>query len=224
MKPFGIFLSGCGYKNGTDIWEAVLLNYFLEERKIKTISFSSQPYNLDSFNNNEQSPQTVPSNFFSEMSLITRDRLKELKEISSEVLSALILLGGQGLLKKFTQADEKNLFLKVEPELKRLIREIYRRKKPMAGCGVASLVIASCLRDIATSPLTLTLGNDSELYGQLEKMGVNHIITRAQEAVIDSENWIVTTSGSQMKTNLSELGMSLKNLIDGILELTQKTQ
>ncbi len=224
MKPFGIFLSGCGYKNGTDIWEAVLLNYFLEERKIKAISFSSQPYNLDGFNNNEQNPQTVPSNFFSEMSLITRDRLKELKEISSETLSSLILPGGQGILKNFTQPDEKNLFLKVEPELKKLIREIYRRKKPIAGCGVANLVIASCLRDIATSPLTLTLGNDSELSSQLEKMGVNHIITRAQEAVIDSENWIVTTSGSQMKTNLSELGMGLKNLINGILELTQKTQ
>jgi enhancing lycopene biosynthesis protein 2 len=136
----------------------------------------------------------------------------------------LILPGGQGILKNFTQPDEKNLFLKVEPELKKLIREIYRRKKPIAGCGVANLVIASCLRDIATSPLTLTLGNDSELSSQLEKMGVNHIITRAQEAVIDSENWIVTTSGSQMKTNLSELGMGLKNLINGILELTQKTQ
>jgi len=224
MKPFGIFLSGCGYNNGTDIWEAVLLNYFLEERKIKAISFSSQPYNLDSSDNSKKSPQNVPSNFFYEMSLITRDRLKELKEINSESLSALILPGGQGIVKNFTQSDEKNLFLKVEPELKRLIREIYRRKKPIAGCGVANLVIASGLRDIATTPLTLTLGNDSELSSQLEKMGVNHIITRAQEAVIDSENRIVTTSGSQIKTNLSELGVGLKNLIDGILELTQKTQ
>jgi len=221
MKPFGIFLSGCGYKEGTDIWEAVLLNYFLEERKIKTISFSSQPYNLDSSNNSEKSPQTVPSNFFSEMSLITRDRLKELKEISSETLSALILLGGQGLLKNFTQSDEKNLFLKVEPELKRLIREIYRRKKPIAGCGVACLVIASSLKDIATSPLTLTLGSAPELSDQLEKMGVNHVITRAYEAVIDSENRLVTTPGSQTKTNLRELGIGLKNLINGILELTK---
>jgi enhancing lycopene biosynthesis protein 2 len=224
MKPFGIFLSGCGYKNGTDIWEAVLLNYFLEGRKIKAISFSSQPYNPDRSDNSEKSSQTVPSNFFYEMALISRDKLKELKEISSETFSALIFLGGQGLLKNFTRSDEKNLFLKTEPELKRLIREIYRRKKPMAGCGVASLVIASCLRDIITSPLTLTLGNDSELSSQLEKMGVNHIITRAEEAVIDSENRIVTTSGSQMKANLSELGMGLKNLIDGILELTNKTQ
>lgn len=224
MKPFGIFLSGCGFKNGTDIWEAVLLNYFLEERKIKAISFSSQPYNPDRSDNSEKGSQTGPSNFFCEMALISRDRLKELKEISSETLSALILPGGQGLLKNFTRADEKNLFLKVEPELKRLIREIYRRKKPIAGCGMANLVIASSLREIAATPLTLTLGNDSELSSQLEKMGINHITTRAQEAVIDSENRIVTTSGSQVKTNLSELGMGLKNLIDGILELTNKMQ
>lgn len=86
---------------------------------------------------------------------------------------------------------------------------------------MACLVIASSLRDIVTSPLTLTLGNDPELTDQLEKMGVNHVITKSNEAIIDSENRLVTTPGSKIRTNLRELGIGLKNLIDGILELTK---
>lgn len=221
MKPFGIFLSGCGYEEGTDIWETVLLSYFLEEKKIKTIHLYSKPQNIDRTKKAENSPQVFSRNLFSGASTIARGSLKELKDISSESLDALIFPGGEGILKNFTQKDQKNPVLKIDPELKKFIREAYRRKRPMAGCGVSSLVIASALRDIVTSPLTLTTGSDPELSDQLEKMGVNHIITKADEAVIDSENKLVTTAGSKIKTNLTELGKGLKNLIDGILELTK---
>jgi enhancing lycopene biosynthesis protein 2 len=221
MKPFGIFLSGCGYEEGTDIWEAVLLNYFLEEKKIKIIHLYSQSQNIDRSKKDVNSPRVFSRNLLSEIGAIAQGNLKELKDIGSDSLDALIFPGGEGILKNFTQADERNPVLKIDPELKKFIRETYRRKRPMAGCGVSSLVIASALRDIVTSPLTLTSGSDPKLSDQLEKMGVNHIITKADEAVIDSDNRLVTTPGSKIKTNLTELGKGLKNLIDGILELTK---
>jgi enhancing lycopene biosynthesis protein 2 len=220
MKPIGIFLSGCGYQNGTDIWEAVLLYYFLEQRKMKTVFFSSPPFNPLKSSSSEDKPLNH-QNFFSKTSMLARGNLKELKETGSDTLSALILAGGEGILKNFTQSEEKNPVLKVDPELKKFVREIYRRKKPIAACGVAAVVIASCLKDLVDSPLTLTSGNDPELSSQLEKMGVNHVITKASEAVIDSENQLVTTPGSQIKANISDLGTGLNNLIDGILELTK---
>jgi enhancing lycopene biosynthesis protein 2 len=221
MKPFGIFLSGCGYEEGTDIWETVLLNYFLEERKIKTIFLYSLPSSLDRATGNTKINQIFSKSIPSEASLIAKGNLRELSDTGSENLDALILPGGEGIIKKFTQRDEKNPVLKIDPELKKFIRETYRRKKPIAGCGLVSLVIASALKDIVATPLNLTSGNDPGLSEQLERMGVNHIITKADEAVIDSDNRLVTTPGSKMKSNLSELGKGLKNIIDGILELTK---
>ena len=217
MKPFGIFLNGCGYNEGTDIWEAVLLQYFLDEKKIKTLYLFSSP----SFSHNEQSTLPVTKNLFSETSIIAHGGLKELREISPESLEALILPGGEGILKKFTQLNLKNPILKIDPELKKFIRETYRRKIVIAGCGLSCLVIAYSLIDIVTSPLILTTGNDPGLSNQLEKLGVNHVITKPYEAVIDAENRVVTTPGSKMRANLGDLGTGLKNLIDGILELTK---
>ena len=144
-----------------------------------------------------------------------------MKEIGTDTVSCLILAGGQGILKNYTHSEEKNPILTVDPELRKFIREIYRRKKPIAACGVASVVLASCLKDLAESPLTLTSGNDPDLSSQLEKMGVNHVITKVFEAVIDAENLLVTTPGSQIKASISDLGTGLNNLIDGILELTK---
>jgi enhancing lycopene biosynthesis protein 2 len=221
MKPFGIFLSGCGYQEGTDIWETVLLNYFLEEKKIKTIFLYSVPNSLDKATGNTKVNQISSKNILAEASLMAKGNLKELSDTGSENLDALILPGGEGIIKKFTQRDENNPVLKIDPELKKFIRETYRRKKPIAGCGLASLVIASALKDIVATPLNLTSGNDPGVSEQLERMGVNHIITKADEAVIDSDNRLVTTPGSKMKSNLSELGKGLKNIIDGILELTK---
>ena len=220
MKPVGIFLSGCGYQEGTDIWEAVLLSYFLEQRKIKTVFFSSPPFNPQKSSGGEKDP-LAHQDFFSKTALLAHGNLKELKETGSETISAVILAGGPGILKNFTQSEEKNPVLKVDPELKKFIREIYRRKKPLAACGVASVVLASCVKDLVESPLTLTAGNDPELSRQLEKMGVNHVITKASEAIIDSENRLVTTPGSQIKANIYNLGTGLNNLIDGMLELTK---
>lgn len=100
MKPFGVFLSGCGYNEGTDIWEAVLLHYFLEERKIKTIFLFSPPDNSDRAKSDEKNPQVFTKNFFSEMASMSHAGLKELKEIGSDSLESLILPGGEGILKK----------------------------------------------------------------------------------------------------------------------------
>ncbi len=220
MKPIGIFLSGYGYQDGTDIWEAVLLYYFLEQRKVKTVFFSSPPFSPRKSLSGEKT--SLPDeDYFSKTALLVRGNLKELKETGTDSVSSLILAGGRGILKNYTHSEEKNPILRVDPELRKFIREIYRRKKPIAASGPATLVVASCLKDLAEAPLTLTSGNDPELSSQLEKMGVNHVIAKVSEAVIDAENLLVTTPGSQIRAGISDLGRGLTNLIDGILELTK---
>src|SRR4030042_7011914 len=100
MKPFGIFLSGCGYQEGTDIWETVLLNYFLEEKKIKTIFLYSVPNSLDRATGNTKTSQISSKSILSEASLMAKGNLKELSDTGSENLDALILPGGEGIIKK----------------------------------------------------------------------------------------------------------------------------
>jgi len=116
--------------------------------------------------------------------------------------------------------QEGNLY-KVESQVKRLIREIFRRRKPIGGCGLASLVIAGSLNDIVDSPLTLTTGNDARVIQQIENLGINHIIAKPTEAVIDEEHKIVTTTGHLSKNRIKDFGLGIKNMISGIVELTK---
>ncbi len=134
MKPIGIFLSGCGYQDGTDIWEVVLLYYFLEQRKKKTIFFSSPPINPQK-NPNADRASSPPQDFFSKTAMLVRGNLKELKETGSDTLSGLILAGGEGILKNFTQSEEKNPILKIDPELKKFIFAALRRRRLILSAG-----------------------------------------------------------------------------------------
>ena len=90
----------------------------------------------------------------------------------------------------------------------------------MGGCGLASFLFGFSLHDISGSPITLTLGNDAKLARKLEDFGIIHVISKVSEAVVDKEHKIVTTPGTLLKKNISEVSSGIENLVLGVLELT----
>lgn len=220
MKGFGILLVGCGFWDGSDVWESVLISYFLAKKK--------EPYLFLTLNLNQkevvdhltQKKVFEDRNLFSESARIGVSEIKSIEDVSGEKIKGLFVPGGWGLLKNLSEFDPDENIVNVEKKVKRFLREIYRREKPIGGCGLASLLFAFCLHDISESPITLTLGNDAKLSRKLEDFGVIHVISKASEAVIDKEHKIVTTPGTFLKKNISEVSSGIENLVLGILELT----
>jgi enhancing lycopene biosynthesis protein 2 len=221
MKTFGVLLSGCGFYDGSDIWEAVLIHFFLEGKGYNSQFISLNSNAKEVINHHTQESLSEKRNIFLESARIGLDQTQNIEEVSKEKLEGLIIVGGFGLVKNFMETDQQGNILKVESEVKSFIRETFRRKKPIGGCGLASLLIASSLQDIVTTPLTLTLGNDARLSDQLEKLGAIHIIAKLDEAIIDKEHNIVTTPGNLGKHRIKEVASGIQNMILGVLELTQ---
>jgi enhancing lycopene biosynthesis protein 2 len=94
-----------------------------------------------------------------------------------------------------------------------------RRKKPIAACGLAGLLVASALRDILETPLTLTIGKDPGLIRQVEEMGAVHVLSRGKEVVMDSEHKLVTTAANLLELEFTDLASSMENTVNGVLEL-----
>jgi len=161
-------------------------------------------------------------NVLTESARIAWGGIREIKELSGREVDGIILPGGRGAAKNLADllGEPKNDYLKPKPELQRIIREICRRRKPIAACGLSVLLVASALRDILETPLTLTIGKDPTLIRQIEGMGAVHVLSRGKEVVMDSEHKLVTTAANLLKLEFSDLATSMENMVNGVLELT----
>lgn len=220
MKEICVILAGCGFLDGSDVRESVLISYFLEEQGYKAIFTTPDINQKEVIDHKTQELISQKREILSECARINGE-IREIKEVEGDKIKALILPGGQGIIKTFVEQDKEGNLYRVESQIKKLVREIFRRKKPIGGCGLASLVIAGSLNDIINSPLTLTTGNDARVIQKLENLGINHIIAKPSEAVIDEEHKIVTTTGHISRTRMKDFAPGIKNMISGIIELTK---
>jgi enhancing lycopene biosynthesis protein 2 len=222
MKEICIILAGCGFLDGSDIRESVLILYFLEEKGYRVVFTTADISQKEVLNHKTQKILSQKRELLSECARINGE-IREIKEIEGDGISALIIPGGEGIIKNLTETDNEGNLLRVNPQARKLIREIYRRKKPLGGCGLASVLIGGSLNDLVDSPLTLTAGNDAKVIQKLENLGINHVVAKPSEAVIDEENKIVTTPGYLNKNRTKDFAAGIKNMISGIIELTKKT-
>jgi len=222
MRNFAFILSGCGSYDGSDVWEVVLLSYYLSRRGENIIFFAPDCDQKEVVDHVTQAIAHENRSVLKESARIAGGELKVIETLSGKDVDGLILPGGGGVTKNLSESlgEPEDSYLKPKSENQRIIREIYRRKKPIGACGLSSLLVASALRDILETPLTLTLGKDLDLIKQVEGMGALHVLSRGAEVVIDSEHKVVSTPGNVLKLKITDLAYSMENLISGVLELT----
>jgi enhancing lycopene biosynthesis protein 2 len=220
MKEICIVLAGCGFMDGSDVREAVLISYFLEEKGYRAVFAAPSRTQKEVMDHKTQKVLSQSRDVLNESARLNGE-ITELKEIKGDKILALILPGGEGIAKNLIEPDQEGNFFKVESQTKKIIREMFRRKKPIGGCGLASLVIAKSLNDLLESPLTLTTGNDARVIQKLENIGVNHVMAKPMEAVIDEEHRIITTTGYLCKNRVKDFALGIKNMVSGIIELTK---
>jgi enhancing lycopene biosynthesis protein 2 len=224
MNNIALILSGCGAYDGSDIWEVVLISYQLEKRGQKPLFFAPDVPQKEVIDHLNQENLSDKRNVLSESARIARDGIKEIKDLSGRDVEGLILPGGNGAIKNLTDSLGKEEYLKLNLDVKRILREVYRRKKPIGACGLASLLVASALRDVLEAPLTLTVGKDPKLIRQIEQLGAVHVISRGTEAVVDSEHRVVSTPASLLKLKIIEIAQAAENLVSGVVDFIKLTQ
>ena len=223
MNNIALLLSGCGTYDGSDIWEVVLISYHLEKRGQKPIFFAPNIEQKEVIDHLNQVSLSDKRNVLSESARMVFGKIKEIKDLYGKDVDGLILPGGGGAINNLADSLGEENFLKVNPDVKRILREVYRRKKPIGACGLASLIVASALRDILETPLTLTIGKDPKLIRQIEELGAVHVISRGTEAVVDSEHKVVSTPASLLKLKIIEIAFATENLVSGVLDFIKLT-
>lgn len=217
MKQVAVVLSGCGVYDGTEIHEAVLTLLALDRAGVQAICFAPDKPQLHVINHLSGEEMPESRNILLESARIVRGKIQALSQANAEQLDALIVPGGFGAAKNLSSFATQGAECAVDPDLSKLIREIYKKNKPMGFMCIAPVLLPK----VIDQPLRLTIGNDPDLGEVIDAMGGEPVICPVDDIVVDIENKVVTTPAYMLAESIGEAARGIDKLVSRVLDLVE---
>jgi enhancing lycopene biosynthesis protein 2 len=216
MKKIGVVLSGCGVFDGSEIHEAVLTLLAIDRQGCEAVCMAP---NIDFPVTNHLTKQETGEkrNVLAEAARIARGKIRDIREVTTADLDAIILPGGFGAAKNLCDFAMKGAGASVNPEVARLLKEMAAAKKPIGAVCIAPVLIAAVLGK-EYSP-TVTIGNDAGTATEINKTGAKHQECPVTEFVVDARNKLVTSPAYMLATRISEVYEGIDNCVREVVKL-----
>ncbi|BBO88126.1 isoprenoid biosynthesis glyoxalase ElbB [Desulfosarcina ovata] len=215
-KKVGVLLSGCGVFDGSEIHEAVLTLLFLDRLGVEIVCMAPDIPQAHVVNHLTQEEMKETRNVLLESARIARGEIKNLKDVKSANLDALIIPGGFGAAKNLSEFAFKGPGGAVNLDVSRLLDDMLSDRKPIGALCIAPATVGMALKD--HSP-TLTVGTHEETIQALESMGVKHKTCMADEIVFDEKNRIVTTPAYMIGPGIKDVAQGIEKLVEKIVSM-----
>lgn len=224
-----VFLSGCGVYDGAEIQESVLTLLYLKENGFDYQCFApdvAQHHVVDHRNGNEMAETR---NVLVEAARIARGDIRPLTEFSPADFDAVVMPGGFGVAKNFTQWAFSGPQGDILPDLARALCATVAAKKAIAALCMAPTTLARALGNDGPA-LTLTVGNSTEpspypiadIASGMASLGMQTAACGAAQPCVDAAHRVVTVPCYMMEADIATVargiaaGMrELKKLVAG---------
>jgi len=215
----GVLLAGCGVFDGAEIHEATLTLYFLDKEGVEIVCMAPNITQKDVINHLTGEPMDEKRNVLIEAARIARGNIKDIDEVSADDIDALIMPGGYGVAKNFSNFLEKGADAEVIPQVKRLLVDLFKAGKPIGAICISPVIVASALREAKP---TVTIGTDIDVAKTIEAMGAKHLACPVNEMVVDEEHKIVTTPAYMLGKSIKDVAEGIEKLVKEVIKLAKK--
>ena len=222
----GVLLSGCGVYDGAEIQEAVLTLLAIDEigAEAVCISIDEQQHHVVNHLSGEEMPET--RNMLIEAARIARGNIREIQSIAPADIDALVIPGGFGSAKNFTNWAFNGPDGQIDPRVKLLLVNLINVGKPIAALCVSPIVVAKALEGSEIKS-HLTIGTDREgspydissFTAGLAKTGAQTEMKSVREILIDRENKIITAPCYMMDASINEVRKNIRSAVEALRDL-----
>jgi len=223
MKKIGVLLHGCGVYDGTEIQEAVLSLLALKQAgfEYECLAFDrNQQHVLNHLTGEEMKEQR---NMLIESARIARGDIKIPNEEILTNLSALVLPGGFGTAKNFTQWAFEGAAGAIQEDVKNLILHFVRFQKPILALCMSPTTVAKALENTPYAA-QLSVGTTSEkspyeieaISQGITATGNSVKMTQINEVSVDANSKIICAPCYMMEADIAEV---YENIVLGVREL-----
>jgi enhancing lycopene biosynthesis protein 2 len=209
----GVILSGCGFKDGAEIHEAVCTLLALDRIGAKAICMAPNIEQRKVTNHLTGEDAAEKRNVLVESARICRGDIRDIAAVKADELDALILPGGYGAALNLSDFALKGADAEVNADVASLIKEVHAAGKPICAICIAPAILAKVL---GNEHPVLTIGNDEGTAKAVEKCGARHENCGTRDFVVDKERKLVTTPAWQ-------LGPSIAHVAEGVEKAVRET-
>jgi len=217
MVTVGVCLSGCGVFDGAEIYESVAALLALSRAGADVICCAPD-VEFDVIDHRTQQPTGEKRNVLTESARITRGEIRDVRDVHAGELDALLFPGGFGAAKNLCDFATQGAEAKVQPDVGRLLAEMFAARKPICAICIAPAMLAAALRDAGIKG-SLTIGNDAGTAAAIESMGSSHSACPVREFHVDEQNRIVTTPAYMLAGNIAEAADGIERAVTELLRL-----
>lgn len=218
MPKIAVLLSGCGVMDGSEIHESVLTLLAIDKEGFEHECFAPNKEQPKVVNHLTNKLENEKRNMLIEAARIARGRIRDVKELNPNDFEAIILPGGFGAACNLSTFAKDGSHATVLPEVEKVLIEFHKQKKPIGAMCIAPNILAKIF---GNSDVELTIGNDTSTARKLEDMGAKHINKNADDILVDSKNFIVTTPAYMVGTSLKEIEVGITKLVKSVTQLAK---
>lgn len=217
MTKVAVILAGCGFLDGAEIREVVITTLFLDKYNLNYDFFAPNKDQHHVVNHLTNQEAGESRNILVESARITRGKVKNIEELNTNDYNALILPGGFGVAKNFSNLAFEGSDLSLEPNIEKIINNFYDQKKAIAAMCISPAIVTKALQNKAK--INVTLGNDSD--NLINNLGGIHSNAKANEIIFDESNLIISTPAYMLDENLFQISLGIEQLINKLMEISK---
>ena len=215
MPRVGVVLSGCGFNDGAEIQESVITMLELDKAGADMVLMAPNIDQMHVINHYTGQEMDEYRNVLVESARIARGNIKDMAEVSSNDVDALIFPGGFGVAKNLCDYAMTGANCSINPDVLRLAKDVHQEKKPIGVICIAPAMMAKILGENTE----LTIGFDEQTANDINTMGAKHISCPVDEIIIDLEKKVVSTPAYMEAKSIKESAQGISKLVAEILHM-----
>lgn len=222
----GVLLSGCGVYDGAEIHEATMTLLSIAEIGAEAVCISVDKLQHHVVNHLTGEEMNESRNMLVESARIARGDVRSILEVNPADIDALVIPGGFGSAKNFTQWAFSGPDGEILPEVKLLIVNMVNVGKPIAALCVSPVVVAKALEGSGIQ-VNMTIGSDQEpspydisgFSSGLEATGATTAMKTVREILVDPHNKIVTAPCYMMDASILDIRKNVRSAVEALRDL-----
>ena len=215
MPRIGVVLSGCGVNDGSEIHESVITMLELDKAGADMVLMAPNIDQLHVINHYTDQEMNEYRNVLIESARIARGDIRDMAEVSSSDVDALIFPGGFGVAKNLCDYAMAGTDCSVNPDVLRLTQEVHNDKNPIGVICISPAMMAKILGD----ETELTIGFDEQTANDIDTMGAKHVLCPVEDIVVDMEKKIVSTPAYMEAKSIKEAAEGISKLVTEVLSM-----
>lgn len=218
-KKIAVILSGNGFMDGSEVREAVMTLYAIENNGATYHCFAPDIDQMKVVNHlTGATEERETRNVLVESARIARGAIKPLKDYKAGDFDALILPGGFGAALNLCDFGIKGPDCTVNGDVEMAVKATHQAGKPIGALCIAPALVAKLL---GSEGVEVTIGTDSGTAEAIEKTGATHINCSSGDIVIDDKTKVVTAPCYMLDPKITDVATEADKVVKAVLEMAQ---